>query len=260
MILITGSKGFISSHFKERLNDNIIEVDKDNCFDFLNNFRNWENIDLILHQGAITSTTEKNIDALYRYNVAFSINLFEKAIKFQIPIKYASSASVYGNSQHLFNPLNFYAISKLQIDYFVMDNIEKFKFIQGFRYFNVYGENEEHKRNQASPISKFQWQIKEEGKINLFEGSDYFFRDFIYVKDLVEIVLNNNKPSGIYDLGTCSPISFMQVAEIVSRKYNCNIHIVPFPENLKNQYQKYTCSNEQWIYNFMTVQEYFDKK
>ena len=121
------------------------------------------------------------------------------------------------------NPLNQYAISKLQIDYTVLDNIDKFPLIQGFRYFNVYGSGEENKGDQASPVSKFTKQIKETGKLKLFEGSDKFFRDFICVDDLVNVVLNNENPSGIYDLGTSNPVSFQHVAECVARKYNGEI-------------------------------------
>ena len=134
----------------------------------------------------------------------------------------------YGNLQGQINPLNYYAISKLQIDYFVQDNLDRFSSIQGFRYFNVYGDGEENKGDQASPVSKFTKQIQETGSLKLFEGSDKFLRDFICVDDLVNIVLYNNNPSGIYDLGTSNPVSFQYVAECVSKKYNGDIEYIPF--------------------------------
>ena len=99
--------------------------------------------------------------------------LFLKSLaEYQIPVKYASSASVYGNSTDgSMNPLNYYALTKTQIDYWVQDNIDKFKSIQGFRFFNVYGQGEEHKGNQQSPVSKFVQQLEEDGVIKVFEGS-----------------------------------------------------------------------------------------
>lgn len=191
MIILTGSQGFIGKHFLKKLTDKVIEIEQDNAFKFLSSFNQWDKVSLILHQGAISSTIESNISTLHHHNVAFTLMLFDYAIKYQIPVKFASSASVYGNTNGQINPLNYYAITKLQIDYFIQDNLDKFSSIQSFRYFNVYGEGEEHKGDQASPISKFTKQIQETGKLKLFEGSDKFLRDFICVDDVTDIVLNN---------------------------------------------------------------------
>jgi ADP-L-glycero-D-manno-heptose 6-epimerase len=257
MIILTGSKGFIGKNFLKKIHEPVLEVDQDNAYKFICSFDKWDKVSLILHQGAISSTTETNIRSLHHYNVAFSLFLFERAIEYNIPVKYASSASVYGNTKGQINPLNYYAISKLQIDYFVQDNIDKFSLIQGFRYFNVYGNGEEDKGDQASPISKFTKQIQETGKLKLFEGSDKFLRDFICVDDLVDIVLNNKNPSGIYDLGTSNPVSFQYVAECVAKKYNGQIEYVPFPEHLVGKYQDYTCAKKEWgDYKFTTIEGY----
>lgn len=256
MIILTGSSGFIGKHFLSHIQDPVIKVEKEDCFRFLSSFNQWDEVSLILHQGAISSTTESNIPTLHHHNVAFTLQLFDYAIKHQIPVKYASSASVYGNTQGEINPLNYYAITKLQIDYFVKDNLDKFSSIQGFRYFNVYGDGEEHKGGQASPISKFTKQIKETGKLKLFEGSDQFLRDFVCVSDVVNVVLNNEAPSGIYDLGTSKPISFQKVAELVAKKEGGEIEYIPFPEHLKGKYQTYTCAQNEFDYNFMSVADY----
>jgi len=256
MIILTGSQGFIGKHFLKKLNDEVIKVEQDNAFKFLSSFNQWDKVSLILHQGAISSTTERNISTLHHHNVAFTLMLFDYAIEHQIPVKFASSASVYGNTNGQINPLNYYAITKLQIDYFIQDNLDKFSSIQSFRYFNVYGEGEEHKGDQASPISKFTKQIQETGKLKLFEGSDKFLRDFICVDDVTDIVLNNEAPSGIYDLGTGKPISFQEVAELVTKKEGGEIELIPFPEHLQGKYQTYTCADNKFDYEFKTVQEY----
>lgn len=258
MIILTGSKGFIGKNLLKKINEPIVEVEKEDAYNFISNFKDWNKVSLILHQGAISSTTEKNIQTLHHHNVAFTLYLFEKAIHYGIPVKYASSASVYGNTQGQINPLNYYAITKLQIDYFVQDNLDKFKLIQGFRYFNVYGNGEDHKNDQASPVSKFTKQIRETGKLKLFKGSDKFLRDFICADDIVDVVLNNNSNSGIYDLGTGSPVSFQEVAELVAEKEKGEIEYIDFPEHLKGKYQDYTCADMKWIgnYKFKSVQEY----
>lgn len=256
MIILTGYSGFIGKKFIKHFND-VLLIEKDNAFHFLETFDDWDQIDLIIHQGAISSTIEKDVRKIYQNNVEFTLCLLEKAIQYQIPIKYASSASVYGNAPGDINPLNQYAISKLQIDYYVLDNLDKFSLVQGFRYFNVYGDGEDNKGDQASPVSKFSKQIKETGKLKLFEGSDKFLRDFVCVDDIVNIVLNNSKPSGIYDLGTSNPVSFQHVAECVAKKYNGDIEYVSFPDHLKGKYQDYTCAKQEWEdYKFLTVSEY----
>lgn len=257
MIILTGSSGFIGRNFLKELTGDVIKLDQHNCWEFFNTFNEWEKVSLIIHQGAISSTTETDIGKIHRWNVEYTLKLFDYAIRYQIPVKYASSASVYGNQQKVFNPLNYYAISKLQIDYWVMDNISKFSSIQGFRYFNVYGDGEDDKGDQASPVSKFTKQIKETGKLKLFKGSDKFFRDFICVDDIVDVVLNNKNQSGIYDLGTSSPISFQYVAECVAKAYNGDIEYVSFPDHLKGKYQDYTCAEKEWgNYKFISVEEY----
>lgn len=260
MIIVTGSKGFIGRNFLkafEDADDVIIPVDSDIIEWMVDGFKDWHKVDLVIHQGAISSTVEKDIDKIHYYNVHLTLKLFEKCIKYGIPVKYASSASVYGNLQGVFNPLNYYAISKLQIDYWVQDNIDEFSLIQGFRYFNVYGDGEGDKGDQASPVSKFTKQVKETGKLKLFEGSDNFYRDFVCVDDIVHLVLNNRKRSGIYDLGTSNPVSFQHVAECVAKKYNGEIEYVPFPDHLKGKYQDYTRARGEWgDYIFTTVERY----
>ena len=260
MIVITGSKGFIGQNFLKYLleysNEKIVTVGEKDAWDWIGLFKEWDKVSLILHQGAISDTTETNIDKLHAMNVWFSIELFEKAIQYQIPVKFASSASVYGNQEGIVNPLNYYAITKLQMDYYIHDHMEEFSSIQSFRYFNVYGDGEDHKGDQASPVHKFTKQIKETGKLKLFEGSDKFLRDFIWVGDIVETVLNNNKPSGIYDLGTSNPTSFQTVGELIAEKYNGEIEYIPFPEHLKGKYQTYTCAKREWDHKFITVKEY----
>lgn len=69
-------------------------VDIEDSFDLIHKFHNWESVDLIVHQGAISSTVETDWNKINKYNIEFSIELFKKAIQYQIPVKYASSASV----------------------------------------------------------------------------------------------------------------------------------------------------------------------
>lgn len=258
MILLTGSDGFIGKNLISKLQD-VICLERENCFDILSNL-DWRSITYIYHLGAISDTTETNIELIYRYNIDFSLKLFEYAIHYQIPITYASSASVYGNSRdYQINPLNYYALSKATIDLWVLDNINRFNNVIGLRYFNVYGPQEEHKGNQASPVHQFSKQAELTGKIKLFEGSENYKRDFVCVKDVVDCTLDR-RPSGIYDVGTNKPASFKYVAELIATKYNAVVETVPFPNNLQNKYQIYTQARNHYDRQFITIEDYLNGK
>ena len=261
MILITGSDGFIGKNLSNRFyNKGIYFSEIRTCFDDLYEGINWEEIEEIWHMGAISSTTETDLDKIYRYNIKYTLELFNYAIEYQIPIKYASSASVYGNSPHYnrnINPLNYYAMSKATIDKWVEDNINKFSKIHGYRFFNVYGAFEDHKGKQASPVHTFSKQAKETGKIKLFENSVAYMRDFIWVEDVIDCMYYDSHSSGIYDVGTGVARSFQRVAEIVANKYNAEIEYIPFPEHLKDKYQYYTCARNHFIEKkFTSIEEY----
>ena len=259
MKLITGCHGFIGKRFVEK-HKQFIGIEDHNAWPMLEFFKHWDDIDEIIHMGAISSTTCTDEDALTSFNVDFSIKLFEIAIEYGIPVKYASSASVYGNKNDgSMDPLNLYAKSKVAVDLWVSENIDRFDLIQGFRFFNVYGPGEEHKGNQRSPVSKFTEQAVENGVIEIFEGSENCFRDFVYVDDIIDIVDNNGVESGIYDLGSGRVYSFKEVAEIIAKKYGAEIKEIPFPEHLKDKYQYNTVSNFKWNNKkFMSVEDYIN--
>ena len=154
--------------------------------------------------GAISSTTEKDTDKIIEQNYEFSKWLAKECNYRKINLQYASSASVYGLNTDFRedapkDPRSGYAWSKYLFDRWVEKQNFHIK-IQGFRYFNVYGEHEEHKGNMMSPISKFSKQAIEEKKIMLFENSNLYKRDFVWVGDLCKIhvkfinKVNENNP------------------------------------------------------------------
>jgi ADP-L-glycero-D-manno-heptose 6-epimerase len=258
MNIVTGYMGFIGSHICDRISD-IFAVEQNDCFEFLQNFKDWSKVKFIYHLGAISDTTCTDIAKIYKYNIDFSLQLFEKAIEYQIPVRYASSASVYGNTHNSINPLNYYSMSKATIDLWVQDNISRFSHIQGLRFFNVYGDGEENKFNQASPVSKFRKEVKERGTISIFEDSEFYYRDFICVEDIAEIMVNNNLDSGIYDLGTSRPISFKTVARLMQQKYGGTIQTTPFPNHLIGKYQTSTKAREVFPHTFKSLSQWLEE-
>ena len=257
MNIVTGHKGFIGSHLFKKLPKSI-GVEQDDAFKFLNEFNDWKKVDCVYHMGGISSTTETDLGKIFLNNVHFTQRLFEKCIQYKIPVKYASSASVYGNQYPNINPLNYYSLSKATIDFWVMDNITKFSNIVGYRFFNVYGRNEKHKEDQASVVYQFMRQCEKKKPIKVFRGSENYIRDFICVEDVVNVILSFQKPSAIYDLGTSNPISFMDVANKIANRFDGTIQYMDFPHHLVRKYQYTTCARKEFDYNFMTVDEWLD--
>lgn len=272
-ILVTGYKGFIGHNLFEYLtkfsstNYQVEGFDQDLSEDF--KFPDCSKYDWVIHLGAISTTTEKNVDKVLKYNLDYSVELLSLCNQNSCNFQYASSASVYGNLQN-FNeeddafPLNPYAWSKYLFDRYIKKNYTNANIlIQGFRYFNVYGAHEEHKCNQASPITKFALQARREKCVKLFENSDKYLRDFICVNDVCSVheqMLHQNV-SGVFNVGTGSSISFERVADLICQKYNVSKSYIPMPENLKTQYQSYTKAdiNKLLKYiklNFQTVEDY----
>jgi ADP-L-glycero-D-manno-heptose 6-epimerase len=262
MILVTGSKGFIGRNLVAALKVKGEEVYEFDTIDYPpGNFTfrvPFHKITKIYHLGAISSTLETNVGAIYRHNVEFSIDLFNTAISHQIPVVYTSSASVFGNTMkdetYIHNPLNHYALSKAQMEMWIEEHFDEFKHISVHRLFNVYGEDERKTDTTMSPICKFTKQAKETGVITLFTNSYNMIRDFVAVENVVQKMIDNPR-AGFHDVGTGYPISFQEVAELIADKYNATIRYIPMPDEIKRGYQYYTKSRIL-NFNFYTVEDW----
>jgi len=242
-ILLTGYKGFIGSHIFRALETQGHHVD---VYDWGEILPSIMEQDWVIHMGAISSTTERDVEKVMQQNVDFTLQLYEACHTFGVNFQYASSASVYGlvstfREDAELDPRTPYAWSKYLTERYIQRHPMGAR-AQIFRYFNVYGpEGEEHKGSQASPYAQFKRQAEETGKITVFEGSDKFLRDFVPVSKIVETHLKflDVKESGVWNVGTGQPRSFMSVAE----EFGVPIETVPMPDILKDSYQKYTCAD-----------------
>lgn len=281
-VLVTGHKGFIGSnlvkYLKERNHEvegfDVKEISQSNFEDFIPTTNNF---DIVVHLGAISSTVERDINKILRYNLDFTKKLLDKCNKVGTSFIYASSASVYGNIQMEKNipyiketdpvfPTSPYSWSKFLFDDFInkSDNFEIA--IQGIRLFNVYGNGEEAKGDQQSVFGKFKYQGINNKEIKVFEKSDQIKRDFIWVGDVCKVIEKmfdiDNK--NIWNLGTGVTNSFMKIAKIYSDKFDAKITEIKMPDILKGQYQYFTCSNNDKLnnligkYKFKTIEEYID--
>ena len=248
-ILVTGSDGFIGQNLVTHLMSEGHGVAE---YEYVENtVPDCSQFDRVIHMGAISSTTETDVEKVMKQNLDFSTKLLQVCDMQGVDLIYASSASVYGPTTHFTEdgdllPVSPYAWSKYLFDRFLNQYLEEFNIkIQGFRYFNVYGPGEENKGDQASPYTKFTKQAKEDGVITLFEDSDKYLRDFVCVEDICRAheLMFDSDSTGIFNIGTGTATSFETVANAIATKHNAAIQYIPIPENIKAQYQKYTCAN-----------------
>lgn len=230
---------------------------------------NKKTVKLIIHLGAKSSTTEINSRSIVENNIELSLYLWNWCAFYKKRFIYASSAATYGNGEFGFNdfhslkylsklrPLNLYGWSKHLIDkYFINEYLNKKMPTQwvGLKFFNVYGPNEYHKGNMQSVVYKIFDKIKKKKKVNLFKShnSKYLngeqLRDFIYVKDVVKIIvwfINNKNFSGIFNAGSGNARSFNDLADYVFKYSNTKkkINFIDTPVNIRAKYQYFTQAN-----------------
>jgi ADP-L-glycero-D-manno-heptose 6-epimerase len=287
MIIVTGAAGFIGSGLISRLNQdgfqNIIAVDdfskidkaenlegktikekveRDSLFEWLD--QNNRDVEFIFHIGARTDTTEFDKQIFDELNVNYSKQIWEKCVAYQIPLVYASSAATYGLGEHGYDdnestlsqlkPLNPYGDSKNEFDIWALQQEKKPFFWAGLKFFNVYGPNEYHKGRMASVIFHAYNQIKATEKMKLFRSHNPDFqdgeqmRDFIYVKDLIDVCIffmHHRKNSGIYNLGSGRARTFKDLVTntFVSMGKTPDISFIDTPVDIRDKYQYFTQAN-----------------
>lgn len=282
-IVVTGGAGFIGSCIAGMLNscgrediyivDNInttekwkhiankkyiAYIHKDEFLDVLPTLSGQ--VSHIIHLGACSSTTEKDFDYLYKNNFEYTKKLWEFCTEENISFIYASSAATYGDGEDGFDdmlpidrlrPLNGYGYSKQLFDQWVEKQTATPKQYVGFKFFNVYGPNEDCKGDMASVIFKAFGQINETSTVRLFTshkegyGDGGQLRDFIYVKDICKVIrfmMEHENISGLFNLGTGKARSFADLAKATFAAMGKpeNIEYIPMPVHLREKYQYFT--------------------
>lgn len=221
-------------------------------------------IEAIFHQGACSDTTERDGAYMMQNNYSYSCDVAEWCLTNKVPLVYASSASVYGKGKNGFSedfaneaPINIYAYSKYLFDQWARERFDAAtSTLVGLRYFNVYGPRETHKGKMASMAFHGYNQIKTAGKMRLFKGTDGIadgnqLRDFVFVDDVVSSALHfglnkSEQPiRGVFNIGTGRARSFKDLATALIDTYDkeANIEYIPFPDELRGQYQNFTEAN-----------------
>ena len=284
MIIVTGAAGFIGSCLVSKLNaagiNDIVVVDDFSKIEKAENlegktliskvgrkdFISWlkdfgSEVDFIYHLGARTDTTEFDKAIFDDLNLGYSKQVWNLCVEFNIPLVYASSGATYGLGEFGYKdehsvveklkPLNPYGDSKNDFDKWVLNQTKVPPFWAGLKFFNVYGPNEYHKSRMASVIFHAVNQINEKGEMKLFRSHnpDYTdggqLRDFVYVKDVVEVCLflMREKPeSGIYNLGTGKARTFLDLVRNTFKSMGKEeqISFIDTPIDIRDKYQYFT--------------------
>lgn len=237
---------------------------KDDLTQWLQKYAKSSAIEAIFHLGACSSTTERDADYLMRNNVHYSMDLFEFAAREGIPFIYASSAATYGAGEAGYTdemsgiarlrPINPYGYSKHLFDCWALRQKTKPPVWVGLKYFNVFGPQEYHKGSQASVVYHAFPQIRDHGQLKLFKSyrPDYRDgeqkRDFVYVKDVVDVMYHifrqrTKVTSGIYNLGSGLARTWKDLGAAVFgalEKGQAKFEFIEMPDNLRGQYQYFT--------------------
>jgi ADP-L-glycero-D-manno-heptose 6-epimerase len=289
MIVVTGAAGFIASFLVEKLNESgvtdLILVDDFSREDKESNHKNLEchskiertafidwfstnhnEVDFVFHLGARTDTTEMNYAIHEELNVQYSKDIWTVCTTRKVPLIYASSAATYGMGEHGYEdnhdvvaklkPLNPYGDSKNNFDKWVLNQDTTPPFWAGVKFFNVYGPNENHKGRMASVIFHTYHQIQKTGGMKLFRSHNEAYkdgeqlRDFIYVKDVVAILLflaEKKVTSGLYNSGTGIARSFHDLASLTFQALDLkpNISFIDTPLDIRDKYQYFTEASMQ---------------
>ena len=290
MIIVTGGAGFIGSNIVAELEQqgykDIVVVDwlgsddkwkniakrelaaviqPEQLSEFLENHKS--EIEAIIHMGAVSATTEKDVDLIIKSNFQLSWELWCFCRDNDKQFIYASSAATYGDGSSGFidrddlefvnklRPLNAYGWSKALFDREVAREVlEKRKTPKqyaGLKFFNVYGPNEYHKGGQKSVVAHIFPQVKNDEEVKLFKSynSQYAdgqqLRDFVWVGDCAAVVmwlLKNPQVNGLFNVGTGQARSFYDLAKATWAAINKEpkIGFKDMPEELRGKYQYYT--------------------
>jgi len=287
MIIVTGAAGFIGSNLVSKLNSerykDIVVVDdfshpdknknlegkiysqkvhRDDFPDWLD--RNQKMVQFIFHMGARSATTGFPKEVYDVLNLNYSKAVWEKCVEFGLPLVYASSAATYGLGEFGYDdnheiveklkPLNLYGESKNDFDKWALAQKKKPYFWAGLKFFNVYGPNEYHKGRMASVVLHAFNQINETGKMRLFKSHHPDFtdggqtRDFVYVKDLTDIMLflmKHREDSGLYNVGTGKGRTFLDLTKNTFKGMDKPEHIdfIDTPIDIRDKYQYFTKAN-----------------
>ena len=250
-VLVTGSEGFIGKNMMAFLS---LQPDWEVAgWDWDPDPECWPDVrdyDWVIHLGAIADMSDNNVEQIMLQNFDFSCWLFKECQRYGVNMQYASSSSVYGNTKDFSeyapcSPQTPYAWSKYLFDRWVFQQRQT-NFVQGFRYFNVYGKWMGLRGKRANAIYKWREQARKQGYIEVWENAEHIYRDWTYVVDICQLQLDfikKVKGSGIWNVGAGLPHSFLDIAETIAEQEGVEIRTIPMPDSELPRFRQKTCAD-----------------
>lgn len=283
-IVVTGAAGFIASYLVGHLNrlgyERLILVDDFSRSDKAPNLEDKKYLQLVdreqffywaaqhagsfqyvFHLGARTDTTEMDYEVHRKWNLDYSIKMWQLCTARRVPLLYASSAATYGNGElgykdehdivKSLQPLNAYGRSKNDFDIWALEQSETPPFWAGVKFFNVYGPNEYHKGRMASVIFHSYHQVRNNGSVRLFRSHNPQYRDgeqmrdFVYVRDVAAMctwLLQEQPASGLYNIGSGKARTFLDLVRAIFKALDLpeQIEFIDTPADIRDKYQYFT--------------------
>ncbi|WP_407119690.1 ADP-glyceromanno-heptose 6-epimerase [Bradyrhizobium sp. STM 3561] len=226
-------------------------------------------LEAMIHLGAISATTAIDGDLVIETNFRLSMRLLDWCTMNAVPFIYASSAATYGDGTAGFDddaslpalkklrPMNLYGWSKHLFDLAVAERVARGDRLPpqwaGLKFFNVFGPNEYHKGSMMSVLARRFDDIRAGRVVQLFKSHREGIadgdqrRDFIYVDDVVRVVLwllATPSVSGLFNVGTGKARSFkdLMLAAYAALGTRSNIEYIDMPEQIRDSYQYFTQS------------------
>jgi ADP-L-glycero-D-manno-heptose 6-epimerase len=219
--------------------------------------------------GACSSTTCQDAEYFRQNNLEYTKTLTRWSLKNRARFIYASSAATYGDGSIGYKddidtlkrcaPLNLYGKSKQDFDLWALQEglLDQ---IVGLKFFNVFGPNEYHKGDMRSVVAKSFQKVAREGTMSLFKsynpeyGDGEQRRDFIYVKDAVEVVmffLQNPSINGIFNVGTGRSRTWNDLANALFGAVGKDVSVqyIEMPSELRGRYQYFTEADMEKLKN-----------
>jgi ADP-L-glycero-D-manno-heptose 6-epimerase len=241
----------------------------------------------VVHLGAQCNTRAIESPRLWRQNIDLSLKIIEAARNY-CPVLFASTAAIYSGAGYSNTPLHEnMAIDESKLSPYAWTKfaVEKEAFrltlqsnsrypVTGLRFFNVYGEYEEHKGNMISFPGAVWNQCVETGKVTIYDPSELSSapnaRDFVHVQDCAELMIQLLDVDGgaayrarphagcnyrTLNVGTGTAVELKDVAKRVADVYEkrtgfmAELEIKPMPASWYPTYQTYTCADTCLLQN-----------
>ena len=228
---------------------------------------NGDRVSAIVHMGAISTTTEADVDLIVERNIRATLDLWAWSARRQVRFIYASSAATYGDGSQGFvdddspealarlRPLNPYGWSKHLVDRRIVDDARRGEPTPrgwaGLKFFNVYGPGEAHKAGMRSVAHQIYPAASRGETVSLFKSDSPAYpdggqlRDFVHVADCCAVIRNMLEAptlAGLYNVGTGRARSFADLAHAMFAATGRPPAIAyrDMPETLKGRYQYFT--------------------